>query len=78
MDKMKVATIIFTALGIVINFLYVNWILGLIGIGVGIWMITTLVSDKKQTAAGVCGILFTGIIAGILYLCWNPETAKGD
>ena len=70
---MKTATIVFTIIGIIFNFLFVNWICGIIGIAIGIWMLIGLIDNKKSIAAGVCGIIFTGIIAGILYLCWDDN-----
>ena len=72
MSALKVLSIVFTAIGIMINF-YCVWWLGLIGIGVGVWMIIGLCTNEKSIAAGILGILFTGILGGIFYLCWTPE-----
>lgn len=69
---MKVAAIIFMVLGILANFAY-SILLGVIGAIVGIIAIITLANDKKSVAVGVLSLLFTGLIGGILYLCWNPE-----
>lgn len=74
---MKVASIIFIVIGMVINFLY-SYAMGAVGVAVGIWMLATLNSNKKSIAAGVCGILFTGLLGGIFYLCWNPEVKKDN
>lgn len=69
---MKVAAIIFMVLGILANFAY-SILLGVIGAIVGIIAIITLANDKKSVAVGVLSLLLTGLIGGILYLCWNPE-----
>ena len=72
MSALKVLSIVFTCIGIVLNFYYVWW-LGLIGIAVGIWMIIGLSTNKKNIVAGILGIAFTGVLGGICYLCWTPE-----
>lgn len=73
---MKVAALIFTIFGMIVEIyvlLYTNWVLGVIGLVVGAIMIASLCANKKNTAVGILGILFTGILGGVLYLCWNPE-----
>jgi hypothetical protein len=73
---MGIAALIFTILGMIASvytFIWVNWVLGAIGIAIGIWMIIGLCLGKKNIAAGILGILFTGIIGGILYLCWDGD-----
>ena len=70
---MKVAAIIFIVLGMIINFVSGVILLGLIGVGIGVWMLVTLYSNKKSIAAGVLGLLFTGLLGGIFYLCWKPD-----
>ena len=71
---MAIAALIFTILGLcysVYMFIWVNWILGVLGIIFGIWMIIGLCTGKKNIVAGILGLLFTGLIGGILYLCWD-------
>ena len=71
---MAIASLIFTILGLCYSLymvLYVSWILGALGIVFGIWMIAGLCTGKKSIVVGVLGLLFTGLIGGILYLCWD-------
>lgn len=71
---MAIAALIFTILGMccsIFMFIYTSWLLGAAGIAIGVWMIVSLVQGKKNIAAGILGILFTGVISGILYLCWD-------
>lgn len=68
---MKVASIIFVVLGMILNFFY-SVPMGVIGVIIGIIMICTLAADKKSVLLGVLGIIFTGLLGGIFYLCWNP------
>ena len=70
---MKVASIIFTVLGIIANFYYSNVILGIIGLIIGIIAIISLCEGKKNIAIGIFDVLFTGLLGGIFYLCWDPN-----
>lgn len=77
---MTIATLVFTILGLCYSlymFICINWILGVLGIVFGVWMIVDLCSGTKHIAVGILGLLFTGLIGGILYLCWDG-TKLGD
>jgi uncharacterized membrane protein HdeD (DUF308 family) len=69
---MQIAATIFIILGMIANF-FVVWWLGVIGLIVGAFMLATLFSGRKYIVLGILGILFTGLLGGILYLCWTPE-----
>lgn len=74
---MRNASIIFTVLGMVVNFL-ISPIFGAIGVAAGVWALYTLSQNKKSIACGVVAILFTGLLGGVFYLLWQPETAKKE
>lgn len=69
---MPLAVTIFVILGVIVDF-FVAWWLGAIGLVVGAIMLATLLSGRKSIVVGVLDILFTGLLGGILYLCWQPE-----
>lgn len=71
---MKIASIILTIAGMFLNFYVIgpSW-LSYVGLVIGIYMLITLFSDRKKTWLGVLGLIFTGLLGGIFYLCWQPE-----
>ena len=83
---MKITTIIFLALGMLVT-CYSNYteylnpenlmpIVNLISIALalvfGTLALVFTIKNKKNVAIGVCALLFSGLIGGILYLCWKP------
>lgn len=71
---MKIAAIIFIALGMFVNFAY-SIVLGVIGLIIGIIALISLATDHRNVAIGILALIFTGLLGGIFYLCWNPEMA---
>ena len=74
---MKTASIVFTIIGMVVNFLTGAWIFAIAGVVIGAFMLNSLNNNKKQLWLGILGIFFTGLLGGIFYLCWEPEK-KGE
>lgn len=78
---MKTASIVLTSIGIALNFLWLTgsfyssyWtpILNIIGCTIGVITLVSLGNNTKNTAIGILCAIFTSILGGIFYLCWNP------
>lgn len=81
---MKAASIILISLGITINFfslligfyyasLYWTPVLDIIGCVMGVITLVSIGNNTKNTAIGILCTVFTSILGGIFYLCWNPD-----
>ena len=56
-------------------------LISIVGIIVGIKIISSLDSNDKQTYLGILGIIFLSLLGGIFYLIWNPGVkvhSEGD
>ena len=85
---MKIATIVFLVLGMIVtgwqnvtqamnpeNLMpMVNYISIALALVFGILALVFVAQNRKNVAVGVCALLFSGLIGGILYLCWKPDS----
>ena len=85
---MKIATIVFLLLGMIVtgaqnisqamnpeNLMpIVNYISIALAVIFGILALVFVAQNKKNVAIGVCALLFSGLIGGVLYLCWKPDS----
>ena len=85
---MKIATIVFLVLGMIVtgwqnvtqamnpeNLMpMVNYISIALALVFGILALVFVAQNKKNVAIGVCALLFSGLIGGVLYLCWKPDS----
>ena len=85
---MKIATIVFLVLGMIVtgaqnisqamnpeNLMpIVNYISIALAVIFGILALVFVAQNKKNVAIGVCALLFSGLIGGVLYLCWKPDS----
>jgi hypothetical protein len=85
---MKIATIVFLVLGMIVTGAQnisqamnpenltpiVNYISIALALIFGILALVFVAQNKKNVAIGVCALLFSGLIGGVLYLCWKPDS----
>lgn len=72
MRGLKIASIIVTAVGMLMNFYYSFWVIALFGIAAGFGLIAAIVSNKRFVWLGILAMIFASLPGGILYLCWKP------
>ena len=44
-----------------------------VGIAIAVSAISSIDTNEKSVGMGVADLLFSSLVGGILYLCWNPE-----
>lgn len=77
---MKAAATVLTIIGMVVTAITlpynVGWgvLLLILDIVVGILSLVTLGTNHKSVFIGIMNLLFCGLLGGIFYLCWNPES----